>query len=93
MTDLKTTFKVTHVILSISVSFIQTQLVPGEKLRVYEKFYYDAIGQNVRVVAYGKEDNKTIFADVLLLFREVQYHSSCIEDITLYNNASFVFVL
>lgn len=45
-------------------------LVPGEKLRLYEKFYYDAIGQNIRVIAYGKEDNKTIFADRLLLFRE-----------------------
>ncbi|KAI7796327.1 ependymin [Triplophysa rosa] len=62
-----------------------TVLVPGEKIRVYEKFYYDAIGQNVCVVAYGKEDNKTIFADRLLLFREgvkydIHYHNqTCVK--------------
>lgn len=60
-------------------------LVPGQKIRVYEKFYYDAIGQNVRVIAYGKEDNKTIFADRLLLFREgvkydIHYHNqTCVK--------------
>ncbi|XP_051532870.1 ependymin [Myxocyprinus asiaticus] len=60
-------------------------LFPGQKLSVYEKFYYDAIGQNIRVIASGKEGNETIFADNLLLFREgieyeIYYHNrTCIK--------------
>lgn len=50
-----------------------TQFIPGQHLRVFEKFSYDAYGQNVRVLAAGKEENQTFFVDRLLLFREVKY--------------------
>ncbi len=48
--------------------------MPGHHLRVFEKFSYDAFGQNVRILAAGKEGDQTFFVDRLLLFREVKYH-------------------
>ncbi|RXN07314.1 ependymin-like protein [Labeo rohita] len=62
-----------------------TVLVPGHHLRVFEKFSYDAYGQNIRVLAAGKEGNQTFFVDRLLLFREgvnyeIHYHNhTCIK--------------
>uniref|UniRef100_A0A672Q454 Ependymin-like n=1 Tax=Sinocyclocheilus grahami TaxID=75366 RepID=A0A672Q454_SINGR len=59
--------------------------IPGHHLRVFEKFSYDAFGQNVRVLAAGKEGNQTFFVDRLLLFREgvsyeIHYHNqTCIK--------------
>ncbi|CAM4669441.1 unnamed protein product [Leuciscus chuanchicus] len=47
-----------------------TAFIPGHHLRVFEKFSYDAYGQNVRVLASGKDGNETFFVDRLLLFRE-----------------------
>ncbi|KAK7130963.1 hypothetical protein R3I94_016187 [Phoxinus phoxinus] len=47
-----------------------TAFIPGQHLRVFEKFSYDAYGQNVRVRAVGKEGSETFFVDRLLLFRE-----------------------
>ncbi|XP_016100375.1 ependymin-like [Sinocyclocheilus grahami] len=62
-----------------------TAFIPGHHLRVFEKFSYDAFGQNVRVLAAGKEGNQTFFVDRLLLFREgvsyeIHYHNqTCIK--------------
>ncbi|XP_052444840.1 ependymin [Carassius gibelio] len=59
--------------------------IPGQHLRVFEKFSYDAYGQNVRVLAAGKEGNQTFFVDRLLLFKEgvnyeIHYHNkTCIK--------------
>ncbi|XP_016095845.1 ependymin-like [Sinocyclocheilus grahami] len=62
-----------------------TAFIPGHHLRVFEKFSYDAYGQNIRVLAAGKEGNQTFFVDRLLLFREgvsyeIHYHNqTCIK--------------
>ncbi|XP_026090398.1 ependymin-like [Carassius auratus] len=62
-----------------------TAFIPGHHLHVFEKFSYDAYGQNIRVLAAGKEGNQTFFVDRLLLFREgvsykIHYHNqTCIK--------------
>ncbi|KAF4098455.1 ependymin [Onychostoma macrolepis] len=62
-----------------------TAFIPGHHLRVFEKFSYDAFGQNVRILAAGKEGNQTFYVDRLLLFREgvsyeIHYHNqTCIK--------------
>lgn len=43
---------------------------------MYEKFYYDALEERIRVVAAGKEGEHEVFLDRLLLFREVYTHKS-----------------
>lgn len=71
-----------------------TQFIPGQHLRVFEKFSYDAYGQNVRVLASGKEDNQTFFVDRLLLFREVKYRGLRINSKTyILQNSSLGIVL
>ncbi|KAM9450793.1 ependymin [Clarias gariepinus] len=58
---------------------------PEGKTAVYEKFYYDALEERIRVVAAGKEGEHEVFLDRLLLFREkvsfdIIYHNkSCIK--------------
>ncbi|KAF4077340.1 hypothetical protein AMELA_G00206930 [Ameiurus melas] len=58
---------------------------PEGKSMVYEKFYYDALEERIRVVAVGKEGEHDVFMDRLLLFREkvyfdISYHNkSCIK--------------
>uniref|UniRef100_A0A672Q2P7 Ependymin-like n=1 Tax=Sinocyclocheilus grahami TaxID=75366 RepID=A0A672Q2P7_SINGR len=62
-------------------------LLPAHCSKLYRalKFSYDAFGQNVRVLAAGKEGNQTFFVDRLLLFREgvsyeIHYHNqTCIK--------------
>jgi len=61
--------------LSVILYSSPTQFIPGQHLRVFEKFSYDAYGQNVRVLASGKDGSETFFVDRLLLYREVKYHS------------------
>ncbi|XP_042566924.1 ependymin [Cyprinus carpio] len=62
-----------------------TAFIPGHHLHVFEKFSYDAFGQNVRVLAAGKDGNQTFFVDRLLLFKEgvsyeIHYHNqTCIK--------------
>jgi len=60
--------------LSVILYSSPTQFIPGQHLRVFEKFSYDAYGQNVRVLASGKDGSETFFVDRLLLYREVKYH-------------------
>ncbi|XP_685579.4 ependymin [Danio rerio] len=47
-----------------------TVFLPSQHWRVFEKFSYDAIGQNVRVLAAGTDGNQTFLTDLLLLYRE-----------------------
>ncbi|TRY58440.1 hypothetical protein DNTS_002063 [Danionella cerebrum] len=54
--------------------------IPGQHLRVFEKFSYDALGQNVRLLASGSDGNQTFSIDRLLLYREgvsyeIHYHN------------------
>lgn len=69
-------------VFSQILSSSPTQFIPGQHLRVFEKFSYDAFGQNVRVLASGKEENQTFFVDRLLLFREVKYRGLRIQSKT-----------
>ncbi|XP_068444096.1 ependymin-like [Clinocottus analis] len=41
-----------------------------EKLMVYAKYEYDALGKRIRLSEFGSYENRTFHVDMLLLFRE-----------------------
>nr|XP_046237313.1 ependymin-2-like [Scatophagus argus] len=42
----------------------------NEKLWLYARYVYDALGQRIRLMEMGSYENKTFTADVLLLFKQ-----------------------
>ena len=43
----------------------------SEKLLVFAKYTYDALGKRIRIQESGIYSNKTFYLDALLLYREV----------------------